>query len=627
MCGIAGAFAWEQAPAGGTLAAMLQSMIPRGPDDQGQATIPVAGSAGAWLLGARRLAILDLSQAGHQPMRDDLTGNWVAHNGEIFNFRELREQLAADGCDFRSDCDTEVLLHGYRAWGCGLFEKLEGMFACAIWDERAQQMLLARDRHGIKPLYYFSGAGTFLFASELRALLATGLVPRRMDATGLDSLLKFGAVQEPLTMVHGVRMLSAGYVLRHQRDFFSTRAYVDLFARKEEPLVDSGEVSSLIGQALTRAVRLRLISDVPLGVFLSGGLDSAAIAATATEHTRKVRTFTVTFDEKDFAEGEAARDTAQALGTEHTELKLSQDSLLHGLPGALRAMDQPTIDGVNTFFVSQATKAAGVTVALSGLGGDELFAGYRSFQQVPQMERAEESIPLFARKIAGNLLAPWAATSPTRKLAAWLQGENGYGHPYFLSRMIFFPSRVAQLSQPDWLAQVDFAPCAEGAARLAQAATALDPVNRVSCCELSTYMRNTLLRDTDCMSMAHSLEVRVPFLDHRLTSLMLRIPGRQKVATGMNKPLLVKALGKALPSRIAHRPKCGFEFPWKNWLRGQLRDEVAQTLREPGPILGEAIHWGKVTRIWDEFLQDREHWSRPWLFYVLRKWTAQHLGS
>jgi len=608
---------------------MLEHMIPRGPDDEGRARI-CAADAGVWHLGARRLAILDLSAAGHQPMHDPATGNWVAHNGEIFNFRELRKELLAIGCTFQSDCDTEVLLHGYRAWGADLFPRLEGMFACAIWDAAAQQMLLVRDRHGIKPLYYFAGDDCFLFASELRALLSTNLVPRQLDATGLDSFLKFGAVQEPVTLVQGVRMLPAGHVLRHRKSSFSHQPYVDLFSMGENAAATapaSPASAAQILQTLERAVRLRLISDVPLGVFLSGGLDSSAIAATAACQSNKIRTFTISFAEKQFAEGEIARRTAAALGTQHTEIQLTQPELLRGLPAALQAMDQPTVDGINTFFVSKAAKQAGVTVALSGLGGDELFAGYRSFRQIPRMERVEQSTPAFARKLAGNLLQPWAVASPTRKLAAWLQGENGYGHSYFLSRMIFFPSFIARLAQPQWLAQVDFAPFADSAARLAQAAARMDPVNRISCCELSTYMRNTLLRDADCMSMAHSLEVRVPFLDHQLTSLLLSIPGSRKVRNGHSKPLLVEALGKVLPANLACQRKRGFEFPWSTWLRGELRAEVDRTLQEPGPILGQALRWDGVRACWNEFLQGREHWSRPWLFYVLRKWTEQHLTA
>lgn len=602
---------------------MLRAMIARGPDDEGSAAIP-AGN-GTWHLGTRRLAILDLSAAGHQPMHDPQTGNWVAHNGEIFNYRELREQLAGEGCRFQSDCDTEVLLHGFRHWGEGLFSKLEGMFACAIWDHQEQQMLVVRDRHGIKPLYYFARGDTFLFASELRALLATGLVPRQIDPTGLDSYLKFGAVQEPVALVKDVRLLPAGYVLRHRGGNFHCHRYVDLFAACRQPLLDV-ETAPAIREALERAIRLRLISDVPLGIFLSGGLDSSAIAATAAELVGNLRTFTVSFAEEDFAEGDTAQRTAQALGTSHTELKLTQAELIRNLPQALRGMDQPTVDGVNSFFISKVTKDAGITVALSGLGGDELFAGYRSFRQIPKMEQAERALPQGARRLAGKLMAPWAVSSSSRKLVAWLQGENGYGHPYFLSRMIFFPSRVAELASADWLLQVDFAPYAQAAAELAGMASGLDPVNRVSYCELSTYMRNMLLRDTDCMSMAHSLEVRVPFLDHQLTSLMLRIPGPQKLANGVNKPLLLRAAGTKLLNTIAQKPKRGFEFPWKAWLRGQLRADVEETLREPGAALNGAFDWNRVQAVWSDFLQGREHWSKPWLFYVLRKWTQQHLA-
>lgn len=608
---------------------MLSAMIPRGPDDEGRARMATA-CGGSWQMGARRLAILDLSSAGHQPMHDPQSGNWVVHNGEIFNYRELRDELATAGFGFHSDTDTEVILHGYRHWGTSCFEKFEGMFGCAIWDAANQQMVLARGPHGIKPLYYFAGADFFLFASELRALLATGLIPRQIDPAGLDSFLKFGAVQEPVTMIRGIRMVPVGHYLRHTGDSAVVRPFVNFFAdghRVSQHALSPAAVREQVREALKRAVRLRMISDVPLGVFLSGGLDSGVIAALASQAAPNVRTFTVSFAEKQFAEGASARRTAQALGTDHCEMELSQQEFFRGLPAALQAMDQPTVDGVNTYFVSKLTKQAGVTVALSGLGGDEIFAGYRSFRQIPQMEWLEQSTPAMARRAAGSVLQILARASHTRKLAAWLQGENGYGHPYFLSRMLFFPSRVAQFVQPEWLAQVDFAAYADHARQLAREAAAKDPVNRVCCFELATYMRNMLLRDTDCMSMAHSLEVRVPFLDHQLTSLLLRIPGSWKVDGRRNKPLLADAADARLPKDVLTQRKRSFELPWRAWLRGELREEVGQWLREPGPVLGQAIQWDFVRNTWSDFLRGREHWSRPWLFYVLRKWTEQHLAA
>lgn len=633
MCGIAG---WYEArgrndAAAEPLLAMLRQMTPRGPDDAGHVEVLPRQSAGRWLLGACRLAILDLSAAGHQPMHDPQTGNWLVYNGEIFNFVELRRELEAAGCTFRSNCDTEVLLHGYRVWGEEVLHRARGMFAFGMWDEARQMLLLARDRLGIKPVYYWQQAQRFLFASELRALLESGLVPRELDATGLDSFLKFGAVQEPATLIRDIRLLPAGHLLR-----WSATADMEIeryWSLPVEAIPANGSAAERkrhieeVGHALADAVRMRLVSDVPLGIFLSGGLDSSVVAALAAQSGAHIQTFTINFVEKQFAEGDKARRVAQHVGAEHRELIFSQRDLFAALPNALAAMDQPTVDGINTYFVSRLTKQAGVTVALSGLGGDELFAGYRSFRIVPRMEQVDRWTPSWARSLAGSLFDSRALRARRdRKLSAWVRREDGFGHPFFLSRLVLTPARVARLFQPDWLLALNFSVFEEEVGEMHRLLAGHDAVNRVSCLELSSYMRNTLLRDTDCMSMANSIEVRVPLIDHVVTEQMLRLPGAWKLGR-QRKPLLVAALEKPLPLDILQQPKRGFEFPWDLWLRGELRDEVEATLSEPGPALEPVLQWETVRQLWRDFLAGRMHWSRVWLFYVLRKWTDRHIAA
>ncbi len=630
MCGIAGWF--ESRPGEGTapLAAMLRQLTPRGPDDEGSIEIsPHAG--GRLLLGSRRLAILDLSTAGHQPMKDPETGNWLVYNGEIFNFRDLRRQLEARGCAFRSSGDTEVLLAGYRVWGEGVISRLRGMFAFAIWDQARQTLLLVRDRMGVKPLYYFASGERFLFASELRALLASGLVRRDLDVTGLDSYLKFGAVQEPVTMVRDVRLLPSGFLLRWSGGAFRMQRYWDFPAAADPVNGNAGARRRGVAQmqeALSDAVKMRLESDVPLGVFLSGGLDSTAVAALAAQHGAAIETFAVTFAEQKFAEGDKARRVAQLLGTKHHELTLSQGELLASLPQALAAMDQPTVDGINTYFVSRATKQAGVTVALSGLGGDELFAGYRSFSIVPRMEWAERRVPAWTRGLAASLLDSRLFSGGRRhKLALWLREQDGFPHPFYISRLLLSPAQVARVFKAEGLMQIDFGAYAEEFAAQQRLLAGHDPVNRVSCLELLVYLRNTLLRDADCMSMAHSLEVRVPLVDHVVTEVALRMPGSWKLDGRQRKPLLVEALGRPLPPEILHQPKRGFEFPWADWMRGQLRASIEEKLAEPGEALGAVMEWDGVQRAWHEFLDGKLHWSRVWLFYVLRNWCDRNLAA
>jgi len=609
---------------------MLRQMVPRGPDDEGSTEIePSAG--GVLRLGARRLAIQDLSPAGHQPMRDPVTGTWLVFNGEIFNFQELRRDLEARGCRFLSQGDTEVLLMAYRVWGERLLEKLRGMFAFAIWDPSRQTLLIARDRLGIKPLYYFAAPGRFLFASELRALLASGLVQRELDVTGLDSFLKFGAVQEPSTMVRDVRLLSAGCLLRWTGDQPQVERYWDL-PSAALPLNGNARVRAThieaLREELDASVRMRLVSDVPLGVFLSGGLDSTVIAAIAARHCTRLKTFTVTFAEQQFAEGEKARQVARLLETEHHEITLSQSDLLETLPEAVSAMDQPTVDGINTYMVSRVTKEAGVTVALSGLGGDEQFAGYRSFRMVPRMEWSERRVPAWIRRAAGATIRPFlSGSSRGQKMALWLRGLDAFPHPFYISRLIYSPAQIARMLRPERLLQIQFDLFIEEFARQQRLIAQHDSLNRVACLELLVYLRNTLLRDTDSMSMAHSLEVRVPLLDHCVTQRALSLPGRWKLQGRQRKSLLVYAAGRALPSKILAQPKRGFEFPWDQWLRGRLRGAVETALAEPGPVLESTIHWPEVQQIWKEFLAGRCHWSRVWMFYVLRQWTARNLAA
>jgi asparagine synthase (glutamine-hydrolysing) len=632
MCGIAGWFEVRPKGDAAPLAAMLRAMTPRGPDDQGQVEIQPRG--GGWLmLGCRRLAILDLSPAGHQPMHDPVTGNCLVFNGEIYNFGDLRRELQACGCQFRSNCDTEVLLLGYRVWGETLIERLRGMFAFAVWDEPRQTLLLVRDRHGIKPLYYLHTAKRFLFASELRALLASGLVERELDPTGMESYLKFGAVQEPATLCRGIRLLKAAHLLRWSRRS-GTEMQLSRYWKlpHPEPFANGSAEErprriEHLSQTLSEAVEMRLISDVPVGIFLSGGLDSSVVTALAARRGSSIQTFNVTFAEKPFAEGAKARRVAQYLGTEHHELSLSERDLLADLPEALAAMDQPTVDGINTFFVSRAAKQAGATVALSGLGGDELFGGYRSFRVVPLLERADRWAPRWTRRAAATLLD--SGVLPGRrdfKLSSWLRGEDGFGHPFYFSRLVLTPPQVACLVLPDWLLQVDFEVYRSEMEELERLLRAHDPINRVSCLELSVYLRNTLLRDTDCMSMAHSLEVRVPLLDHVVTEQMLLLPGDWKLNGRQRKPLLVGVVDPSLPVEILRQPKIGFEFPWTNWMRGELRNEIEPTLTEPGSVLNSVLDWEVVRRLWRDFLAGRLHWSRVWLFYVLRKWCDRHLA-
>ncbi len=634
MCGIVGIVARNAAVAPDLLERATRSLAHRGPDDSGtviiRETIPEPVEVG---LGNRRLAILDLSPLGHQPMQDLETGNWITYNGEIYNFREIRAKLEHEGVCFRSHADTEVLLKAYGRWGERCLQELRGMFAFAIWDAQRHRLFLARDPMGIKPLYYYASGEHFLFASEVRTLLGTGLVPHRLDRAGLINYLSFGSLYDPITLIEGISALRPGHYLVWDQGKLREVLYWDLIPRAEEAGGATGparpseaerkNIEDDLHVALGEAVRMQMVSDVPVGVFLSGGIDSSSLAGILRQDGTPISTFSIVFQEEDYSEGEYSRMVAREFGTDHHEILVSQHDALDAIPGALQAMDQPTIDGVNTYLISRQTRAAGIKVALSGLGGDELFAGYSSFRDVPRMERFSgcwSRVPRVARgALAGAFALAVRDTDQNRKLAALARGNGRVIHPYFLSRMLFTSEQRDRLfgGHDEQVAERADLPLRQslGSAR------SLDPINRVSYLEARCYMLNTLLRDSDTMSMAHGLEMRVPLIDHRLAEKLLAVPGVWKLNAHTPKPLLVSALRGALPERIVHRQKRGFTLPWEHWLRDELRPGVEQRLlKTANGALAAVLQPKAVAEAWDGFQRGITSWSRPWSLYVLERW-------
>src|ERR1041385_6974351 len=354
MCSIAGILGTEDRE---PVVRMNEAQRHRGPDDQGVAL------CGKVVLGNTRLAIIDTSAAGHQPMNDPVSGNWITYNGETYNFKELRPEL---GGEWASNTDTEVVLRAYGKWGVDAFRRLRGMFALALWDDSRKRLLLARDPLGIKPLYYYVAKDVFVFASELRALLASGLVPRRLSSAGVESYLGSGSVAAPLTIVEGMRQLLPGHYLEISESL-EIKETEFAVARCEEVPRSRDEAVARLRAELEESVRLHLVSDVPLGVFLSGGMDSSALTALMSQISdQRPKTFSVVFDEAGYSEAPFSRAVAERFNTDHSEIRLSEDRLLEILPGAIAAIDQPTMDGINTYVVSSAVKSKGITVALSG---------------------------------------------------------------------------------------------------------------------------------------------------------------------------------------------------------------------------------------------------------------------
>ncbi len=652
MCGIAGiVVASGTSPdglplaGGGRLALdeivtrVVMSLRHRGPDGYAVQRVDHGRPPGV-VLGHTRLAIIDLSPAGRQPMSHPATGNWITSNGEIYNYRALREgsrTVASGGHDggWRSRTDTEAILREYAALGTNCLDRLRGMFAFALWDAGRHALFLARDRLGIKPLYYYQGDGVFLFASEVRALLASGLVPRRLDPVAVWEYLAYQSVPTPRTLIEGVRALPPGHWLTVDRDgTVSERRYWDPLAQAspEARGATAPDARRRIGELLREAVELHLVSDVPVGAFLSGGIDSSAVVALMRDLGQVPRTFSVVFSERAYDEGRYARTVAARFGADHTELFLAEGDLLDQLPEALAAMDQPTGDGINTYLLSRAVRSAGMTVALSGLGGDELFGGYPSFtrwERAAGWLRRWGRVPAGVRHLAGDVVGLFAGTSiPAAKLAALAATDGTLAETFPVMRQVLSPSQRRALLTPSWLARVGEPPDPYGSLlRNADAAFPwAGPLTRISYAEGRTYMHDVLLRDTDQMSMAHPLEVRVPLLDHALVSYVMGLPDAYKRSRGTPKRLLAESLDGLLPDEIVRRPKHGFVLPFDLWMRGALRRFCEDRL-DAGRIVARAIFRPERVRArWRAFLDGRGgvSWSRVWLLVVLEEWLDRN---
>jgi asparagine synthase (glutamine-hydrolysing) len=648
ICGLTGAS--DPRDAESRVRAMAGAMVYRGPDEDGFLVNDprVPGLA----LGMRRLSIIDLA-GGQQPVWNESRNVAVVFNGELYNYKELRERLTLAGHRFASKSDTEILVHGWEEWGEDLLPELRGMFAFALLDLRKHfatvpVLFLARDPLGIKPLYYAQTSHGFVFASELRALLASNLVPRNLSQDALTSFLLFGSVSEPVTMVDTVFSLPPGHrLLLHLPDRRRSprpRPWWDpsrsAAARDPKRPRDFDSAARELRPLLEDSVRAHLIADVPVGLFLSSGLDSTAIAALGARAQKGIRSFTLSFPDTPYDEAPLARLVAQRTGTNHTEVPLHGADMLARLDEAVAALDQPTMDGINTYFVSWAAREVGLKVALSGLGGDELFAGYQTFRDTPRLQRLKmlsHFVPGPFRRISAPLVRSFAARNASADAArkagdAWTL-PDALPHSYFFTRLLFPLSEVSRLTEPKFrISSV----AADGATldptwlgwleRASDQANLLEPIAGISWLEMRTYMASTLLRDTDSVSMARSLEVRVPLLDTPLVEFMCALPDHARVQPGHSKALLRSALDGILPTEVLDQKKRTFTLPWEEWLRTSLRPRVEASLANLAPALEPHLHTAGVRSVWDNFLHAQTTWSRPWSLYVLNEWCRHHLA-
>lgn len=633
MCGIAGIFCPDREPTDleGRLLRMQGALRHRGPDDRGIYLSPDRKIGFVHT----RLSILDLSPAGHQPMSTDDGRYWITFNGEIYNFRELRQELEQAGESFASASDTEVILRLYAREGVGCLQRLRGMFALALWDVKEQKLLIARDRLGIKPLYYSTDNGNIIFASEVRALLATDLVSRQIDPIALNEYLAYQSIPAPRTLIKGIRTLPPGtYLTISASGQIDQVQYWDLLQSHspEACIADKAATVRRVGELLREATEQHLVSDVPVGVFLSGGIDSSAITALIREAGHTPYTFSVIFAESNFDESVYARQVATRFGAEHTEIRLTESAMLDQLPVALAAMDQPTGDGINSYVVSQAVRNAGVKVALSGLGGDEFFAGYDSFLRLERALKYQQRgayLPASARNLLARVVELAGGKSiQASKAAAMIGSDGSLAAMYPVTRQVLSISKRRSLLSERWRQLNDEwqDPYVTLLQKAYQNNGDAQLLSQISYAEGRTYMHDVLLRDTDQMSMAHALEVRVPLLDHKLVEYLMGVPDEYKRPNGTPKSLLVASLGNLLPREVVHRPKQGFTLPFANWMRGNLRTFCEERL-DPRRINNRGIFdAGEVSRLWKSFLAGSPEvsWSRLWILVVVEEWLSQN---
>lgn len=622
MCGIGGIFSRRESLSAAE--AMSDALRHRGPDDKGMARLTGRSGEGFGWFAHRRLSIIDLSASGHQPMFSPDDRLCVTYNGEIYNYRELRAELENDGVRFRTSCDTEVLLMGWHTHGAAFLERLRGMFAFAIWDREAGRGYLARDAFGIKPLYVTERSGEVLFASEVRPLMATGKVDPVLSPAAVSSYLFTGSVAEPATIIDGVFAVPPGCVVEvgPSNTGFETRV-ASRFITPFPPTPDTGLEFKphvhRVRNALRESVRYHLVSDVPVAVFLSGGIDSSAVAGLASEvSAMRLDSFTVTFSEQDFSEALHAREAARRFGTVHHEIPLSGRDLLDALPDVFGSMDQPSLDGLNTFVVSRAVRSFGIKVVLSGLGGDELFGGYPSFERARLMSPLWK-IPRAVRRV-GALGASPIADLRAERMRAVLTETNPAFAAYRASRTLFSERQLEALTGVSY----------PGGAGMSRAPDDVEPsslglMQQVSLHELTGYMRNTLLRDSDVFSMAHALELRVPLVDLNVARAAAAASGAMTGRFGFPKPVLVEAVRDLLSPETINRPKRGFTLPFETWMRKELFGEVDSVLTQFAPeTIG--LQRGAVAGIWSQFQRRRPgvNWSRPWALYTLIRWASDH---
>jgi asparagine synthase (glutamine-hydrolysing) len=618
MCGIAGIVGDTSVetllPAARSMAAAMRH---RGPDSCG-----VTSSAGCVLVNTR-LAILDLSERGRQPMPNSGRTVWISYNGETYNAPELRRDLVDKGFSFQSTTDTEVVLHLYEQYGERCVEKMRGMFAFAIWDARERKLLLARDRLGIKPLYFARRNGKLIFSSEVQCLLASGLIDRRLNPQALSLYLQLGHVPPPWTMIDSVAPLPPGHLAIWQDGVWNLRPYWSFDAdRRPRPKMAAGVVEQL-GDLLLDAMRAHLISDVPIILFLSGGTDSACLGALArAAGAENVTAMSIGFSEPEFDETQLSRQTARVLGLPFKSVVLRPERVANGVDACIGAMDEPTVDGLNSFWISKIASEEGFKVALSGQGGDELFGGYTSwkwFERFSGIAAWTGRLPSGLSRFFDRETWPYR----WRKLAYLFGDRDAFLASQMAVKVLFLENDLARLLGP---AVAESSPSAHAREYLRSCASHVrgrDQREMLTFMDVCTHLQPRLLRDLDAMSMAHSLEVRPPFLDDRIVEFVLNT---DRPVLARPKELLLQSVKRFMPpdlfADLKSRAKRTFTFPFATWLAHDLKPILADTFSSKRLREGGILEPAAVGRVWERFQKAPAAvgWSRVWSLFVLARW-------
>ncbi len=618
MCGIAGILHFnQQGIQERAIRQMTTELAHRGPDAEG------VFIENEMALGHRRLSVIDLSTAANQPFTDHSGRYVIVFNGEMYNYKEVKAQIR--NYPFQTTSDTETLLAAYANWGTDCLQHFKGMFAFAIWDKQEKELCLVRDRLGVKPLYYYKDEEKFIFASEIRAILASEYVKKQINPKALFEYLSYQSVSYPLTMVEGIHQLEAGAYLKIKQGKAELVKYWNLLNREHVfEYEDAQAIQKNIKHLLGESVQRRLVSDVPVGAFLSGGIDSSVVVGLMSEMAGvKPATFNISFSEKEFDESKYAEIIARKFNTNHTRIQLTPTAMLEELDNALSAMDTPSGDGVNSYVVSGAIKNAGIKVALSGVGGDELFAGYPIFDQFQKLHARSGwwRFTALPRKIAASLLFPGRFSNKKYRLQQLINGPSlGIEYVYPVLRQMLSPQLVKRLTT---IAVNDNTALQQYLHENKDQLHQLPVLSQVSAAEYMGYTQHTLLKDTDQMSMAVALEVREPFFDSDLVEYVLGIPDKFKQPV-YPKSLLVESVKPLLPDEIVFRKKQGFVFPWNIWMRNELRSFCAAHINRL--CEREFINSRNLQYYWNSFLNNNPaiRWMDIWLFVVLEYWLEKN---